>query len=1405
MRVDFRILGPLEVAGDAGAIKLGGPRQRAVLTILLLRANQVVPVEQIADDLYGDSVPATAVAQVQDHVSQLRKLFGQKRGVQAGESILETRARGYVLRVEPDQLDAFQFEGMTEGAFGALRRGDAAAAASLLRQALALWRGPPLADFLYEPFAQPAIARLEALRLGALERRIEADLLLGQDGQLVGELEELVREHPLREQLRAHLMLALYRSGRQAEALEVYHDTRKVLGEDLGIEASPALRELAGMVLRQEPALEPSRVAPPQGEAGSDLAARPTRNPYKGLRAFGEADALDFFGRETISRRLVERLGEERFVAVVGPSGSGKSSVVLAGLLPALRQGDLPGSETWRIAEMSPGEFPLEELEAALLRVAVNPPVTLMEQLEGDERGLCRAVKRVLPADGSEFVLVVDQLEELFTLVAGEDRRSQFLTLLAHAANDPRSRLRVVVTVRADFYDRPLRYREFAELLQDRVLALTPLSPEEIERAISVPAAAVGVSLEQGLLAEIVADVLDEPGALPLLQYALTELFAQRDGATMTRFAYGSIGGVSGALASRADELYAGLGQSGQAAARQFFLQLVAVGEAEADTRRPVALADLASLDVDQKALAECLDAYGASRLLSFNRDPRTGASTVDIAHEALLVEWGRLRKWIDGARGEVRAHRRLAVRAAEWAESAHDPSFLLRGTELARFEAWAGESGLAQTKLEREFLRGSLDERDAVLAEEESRRVKQAALERRAVNRLRALVAVLAVAAAVAAGLTVYAFDQSDSSHHQTRIATARQLAAASVANLEVDPELSILLARQAVQEASVNGAPLPDAVEALHRALAASRVVLTIRTPATAAIALSPDGSRLATAGSIGIAEGVTNYGFGGRVRNVKAGSEAGATKAFAWDTRNGRRLLSLAGATSPIHDVAYSPDGTRITTGADDGTATVWNARTARRLFVLPDPGIGGGFMGVGFSPDGKKLTTADGVGRIRIWNLGTRRLLQTIKATQPVCGVAWSPHGTLVGAGQCGAYNFSASATRVWNVRSSRLVFRTRGLEAGSVLRFSRDGRYLVTPTSSGTAEIWEITSQRLVATLTGHSGQVVAVAYSPDGRLVATGATDGTARVWSARSGRQILVLRGHNATVDAVQFTPDSRRLVTASEDGTVRVWDITHEGSRDWLTLVAHEGGVASVTYSSDGSRLLTAGACDGKTKLWNAQSGSLISSTAKQRQASCTVPATGQRLYQTVDATSPDGSLVAQATANGTVQLLASTSGTLVRTLPGGHQGVQAIAFDRSGKRIATGNWDGSTIVWDAASGRSLQTFTGHSGIVEGVAFSPDGTLLATAGEDTTAKLWDLKTGERLLTLSGHTFALTGLAFSPDGTRLATASGDGTVRVYVLPVKELMAVARARLTRTWSIAECRAYLPGGRCPGQP
>jgi WD40 repeat protein/DNA-binding SARP family transcriptional activator len=1384
MSAEFRILGPIEVAVDDGVIKLGGPKQRAVLTILLLQANRVVPIEQLVDDLYNGNAPPTAAGQVRDHVSQLRKLLATREHT-SDDSILETRLPGYLLRVAPEQVDSVRFDAIAGRAFAALDLGDAATASDLLRDALALWRGPPLADFLYWPFAQPTITRLEAHRLRAIERRIEADLLLGREGQLVGELEELVSRYPLREQLRAHLMLALYRSGRQAEALQVYHETRKLLGDELGIEASAPLRQLAVMLLRQEPSLDAA--------AASPTSAGPIRNPYKGLRPFEEADADDYFGRETASRQLLERLVEDRFVAVVGPSGSGKSSLVLAGLVPALRAGAVPESERWRIAVMKPGAHPLEELEASLLRVAVNPPPSLMEQLESpDDRGLCRSVKRVLHADNSELVLIVDQFEELFTLVPDDGLRSRFLTLVERAVSDPGSRLRVVVTLRADHYDRPLSHRTFGELLQDRVLTVLPLVPEEIDRAVSTPASRVGVSLEQGLVAEIVADVIDEPGVLPLLQYALTELFERREDAVLTRSAYRSIGGVSGALAARADALYATLSEPGKAAAKQFFLQLVAVAEDGAGIGRRIDVVDLASLEVDQNALAACIDAFDSSRLLSFDRNPRTGAATVALAHEALLTRWGRLHGWVESTRDNLRMHRRLAVRVAEWEGGSCDTSFLLRGSELARFEVWSAESDLAQSDVERAFLRASRNERDAAVAEEASRLSRQQALERRAFRRLRALVAVLAIAALLAAGLTAYAFGQRDSAQQQARIASAHQLAASSVANLAVDPELSILLARQAVEAARVHGAPLVDAVDALHRAVAASRTVLTIPTAATAAIAVSPDGSRIATAGSTGI----------GQTLFQQIEPTGAAIEAVVWSAATGRRLLRLVGAKSPIQDIAYSSNGSQIATGTDDGRATIWDAATGKRLFSLPDPNTGGGYLGVAFRPVGAMLATADSLGRVRIWNLKSRRLVRTIDAGVPVCGIAWNREGTLIGAGQCAAYNLSlASAAMVWDARSGRREFKTEGVPAGLMLRFAPDSRHLVTPTQSDTAEIWDYRARRLVATLTGHTGQIDAIAYSPDGKLVATGATDGTARIWDARTGTQRLLLAGHDAAVTAVEFTPNGRRLVTAGEDGTVRIWDITPQGSRDWLTILADPQGVNSVAF--EGSRqLLSTGACDGKTKLWNANTGALIWATSRRPTfPNCPRHSTGQPSYPAAAASNPNNTIIAQPAADGSVQLL-DGRGNLLRTLLGGHLGVQSIVFDGTGNRIATGNWDGTAIVWNAATGQKLQTFAARDGPIESVGFSPDGRTLATAGDDTIAKVWDIHTGLRLLSLTGHTAALTDVEFSPDGTRLATSSEDGSVRIYVLPVKELLAVARRRLTRTWTIAECRAYLPGGACP---
>ena len=348
-----------------------------------------------------------------------------------------------------------------------------------------------------------------------------------------------------------------------------------------GLEIPP--EERAAFVQRARAVVARPATAPPDEYRQHPPSPEPT-NPYKGLRAFQEADAPDFFGREALTQRLRERLGEEtelsRFLAVVGPSGAGKSSLARAGLVPALRRQALPGGCTPVVVDLSPGTHPLEELEAALLRVAVNPPPSLIEQLRADERGLARAVKRVLPGDEtSELVLLIDQFEELFTMVPDERVRADFINSLFSAVADERSRLRVVITLRADFYDRPLLYLPASELFGRRTEVVGPLAADEMERAITGPAERHGLELERGLVAAIMQDVAEQPGTLPLMEYALTELYERRAGRLMTLAAYQASGGVFGALARRAESLYVGLSAAEQVEARQLFLRLITPGE----------------------------------------------------------------------------------------------------------------------------------------------------------------------------------------------------------------------------------------------------------------------------------------------------------------------------------------------------------------------------------------------------------------------------------------------------------------------------------------------------------------------------------------------------------------------------------------------------------------------------------------------------------------------------------------------------------------------------------------------------------------------------------------------------------------------------------------------------------
>jgi WD40 repeat protein/serine/threonine protein kinase/DNA-binding XRE family transcriptional regulator len=1083
-----------------------------------------------------------------------------------------------------------------------------------------------------------------------------------------------------------------------------------------------------------------------------DLAA--LENPYKGLHAFGEADAPDFFGRTALTQRLLERLAEDgvasRFLAVVGPSGSGKSSVVRAGLIPALRRGGLPGSEGWFIVELLPGAHPLEEIEAALLRIAVNPPESLLGQLREDERGLARAVKRALPADEElELVLVVDQFEELFTLTEDETVRVHLLNSLRAAVLDPHSRLRVIITLRADFYDRPLLYAGFGELMQQRTEVVLPLTSDELEQAIGGPAALVGVVPAPELVAAIVKDVGEQPGTLPLLQYALTELFERRQGRALTLPAYRETGGVRGALARRAEEVYLALDLAAQEVARQLFLRLITLGEGVEDTRRRVLRAELVSLSGghppatnDQlpmaagnpltdgsSAMDRVIARYGRARLLSFDRDPITRRPTVEVAHEALLREWGRLRVWLEASRADVRMQRLLATAAVEWDASGREPSYLLGGARLTQFAGWAEQTGIALTQDERAYLDASVAEhvqREAAewerqqreleaarqLAATEQRRADEqsqaaARLRRRALFLAGALM--LALIAAVAAGV----FAQNARSN----LTRSEQQRLAAQANLLLDNGSSgDLPALLAVRSLQIGYSPAADSalLSALERPF--TRYQLIDHRGELYTAALSPDGKYALTGGGDDLA----------RLSDVATGQEL-------------RQFQH--GASS----VAFSPDGAKVLTADQAASVWIWDLHTGQQLRELSGDGVT--VNKAIFSPDGKSILIGSSDRTARLWNAQTgQEIRQFTGHTDSVNSVAFSPDGKYVVTGS------NDKTARLWEATTGKQVGQFTGhTNAINSVAFSSDGRFVVTGSADKTARLWEVASGYQQLVFIGHSSAVTGVAISPDNNTLLTSG-DFRGRIWDLRLDTEPRTFIGHTAEIPTAAFSPDGKQVLTGSWDGTARLWDVETRRT----VQVFHVGGVWSAAFSPNGRQLMTIA---DQASLWDRMTGQLLHTMT---------PSSPNCEFSRVTF-SPDSTVVFIGCFGGVGELYNVQTGQLIRTFTGKTGGSSGVAFAPDGKTVLTADFNGTISLWDVSTGMLIRALRGHTAIVSGAAFSPDGKFILSSGLDHTVRLWDVTTGQELRQFVGHIGALGGdVSFSHDGRYALTAGDDKTVRLW-------------------------------------
>jgi WD40 repeat protein/DNA-binding SARP family transcriptional activator len=1071
----------------------------------------------------------------------------------------------------------------------------------------------------------------------------------------------------------------------------------------------------------------------------------PAENPYKGLRAFDETDAADFYGRAALVDELVHAVGDRRLTAVVGPSGIGKSSVVRAGLVPALRDGALPEASPWLVTDMFPGSYPYEELAAALLRVAVERPDDLVEELARDELGMCRVVKRILPPD-SELLIVVDQFEELFTQAADEKTRRRFLAGLTALAGDAHSPARVLVTLRADFLDHPLRDPEFGELLRAGMVVVAAPSEDELAEAIEQPARRVGIRFEPGLVSQIVSDVRDQPGALPLLQHALTELFANRTGDVLTLEGYLATGGVVGALGRRAEDLYAHLRPSARAACRQVFLRLVSADPAAHDTRRRVRRSELRQLELEPDALDEVLARYGEHRLLTFDREPLTRTPTVEVAHEAILSQWDRLRGWIGERREHLLLHRRLVEAVGEWDDAGRNPEYLPREGRLAQFEAWAGETDLALTAGERAFLA-------------EARAAADATARTRA-RRRRATLAGFATLAVAASVLAVFALVLRGDARDDARLATARQLAASAQGNLAVDPERSILLAIEAAETTRRHdGTMLVEAEQALHDALATSRVLLAVdgvgrRTGIGHAASLAPDGSRLVA-------------------------TDPGGRGASILDARTGRRLAALAGHRGEVLATEYAPNGALVATGGADGTARLWNAANGDLVRVLrAHPG---GVLAVRFDANGTRLATL-GVDRaVRVWDVRTGRQLRALPRVHDRTDVevAWGQGVAFVGRDRIAVAPWqrgtppSRVVAKVFDISSGDQVGTVVDpLGTGRVVDIdvSPDGTMLVAGQfESGQLQLYALPSGRQVDVVRGHGATLLDVEFGRDGRRVASGAVDGQAKTWDVTDGklREAVTLRGHTRPVGSVSFERTGTRLATLGQpSGGVRVWDVSPGGRGEVLTLPGPETTEqAALAFSKDGRRLVAPSGREGTVRVWSVDTGAKLLELDQHALTGAPV-----RAVIGVDV-SPDDSRIATAGADGTARIFDAETGRELVVVRGRHcvgRGrcrVNRAVFSPDGSMIATTGQDGSVRIFDAATGRQLRVLLGHTQASFGsypVAWSPDGTRLLSMAADGT-RIWDARTGRPLLKVPPLGGPGVSAALSPDGAQMLLESGLG------------------------------------------
>jgi WD40 repeat protein/KaiC/GvpD/RAD55 family RecA-like ATPase len=1104
--------------------------------------------------------------------------------------------------------------------------------------------------------------------------------------------------------------------------------------------------------------------------------------PYRGLYAFREQDAASFFGRETFTASLFESVQSRALVAVVGASGNGKSSVVFAGLLPKLRK-----DTRWLIVDFRPGPQPFESLAAGLLPL-LEPSMTeidrlvetrkLASALQNGDVHLIHVVKRLLekhnPAD--KLLLVADQFEELYTYCKDAELRRRFLDVLLEALNSQRRILVTsLITLRADFMEQALAHRLFADALQDANLILGPMAPEELIQAIEKPAQLQDVEFERGLPALIVDQIENQPAALPLLEFALTQLWDRQENGHLTLKAYQDIGGVEKALALYADQAYNDLRNEQREKARRIFIQLVHPGLGTEDTRRLAVRSDLEEEDW------ELVRQLANLRLVVTDRTP-DGQETAEVVHEALIREWGQLRLWMQTDRVFRAWQERLRVAMRQWQDTGKDEGALLRGRPLAEAEGWLEERASDISALEEVYINTSIELREFERVEEEERRRREleaaqklAEVESRSAQRARRFTRLLVGITLVALGALVFSLFAYNQSEAQ-RVAALARLALRKDTLDRNYPHLAAILGLQSLQIAKTSQAldlvseiPINLVGYSFYKGFPADpEAVYYKRFPGVpeAVYKISWLSDR-----QVGIASlyepssDVTltlwdlESGKPKQVLKAKAddlwspawspdGRLASGTKdgtVILWDLKTGEPAQTLEGHKKVVHSLAWSSDG-RLASGSEDGTVIVWDLKTGKPTQTLE--GHKKVVHSLAWSLDGQ-LASGSEDGTVIVWDLENEEPAKILKGHEEfVNSVAWSSNGLLASGSGDGT-------VIVWDLETEEPAHTLKGhSDQVRSVAWSPDGQ-LASGSDDRIVILWDLEAEEPAKILKGHSDQVRSVAWSPNGRL-ASGSEDDTFILWDLESGEPARKLEGHLEDVKSVAWSLDGR-LASGSDDGTVIVWDL--KSGKSPQRLEEHEEPVTSVAWSQDGR--LASGSEDGTVIVWDLKSGKSPQMLEGHEEAVNSV------------AWSADGQLASGA-EDGTVIIWNLQSGEPAQKLKEHEEAVNSVAWSADGQ-LASGSIDGTVVVWDL--GKSVKTLPIPGRRIWSVAWSPDGQLASGLG-DGTVILWDLESRKPAQTLEGHLVKeggnkVLGMAWSSDG-RLASGANDGTVILWNLKTEE-------------------------------